>query len=81
MLRLVNRFAATEIGTRYTTEMTIGLAGPLGRSANLLLRRTILAGAKGQAWMRHHVEEIGTLEHFLPRLYAERPRFEQPRAA
>lgn len=69
VLRLVNRFISTTIGTRYTTEMTIGITGPLGHLINPLLRRRILGGARGQAWMRHHVEEIGTLEHFLPDLY------------
>ena len=70
VLRLVNRFTATASGTRYVTEMTIGVEGPLGRLLNPLLRRRILGGARGQAWIRHHVEEIGLLEHFLPGLYA-----------
>ena len=25
---------------------------------------------KGEAWLKHSIEEMGTLEHFLPDLYA-----------
>ena len=50
--------------------MTIGAAGLAGRVLNMLIRGRILAGAVGQAWIRHHIEEIGMLEHFLPDLYA-----------
>jgi hypothetical protein len=34
-----------------------------------LLRSLILPGEKAMAWVRHHIEEIGNLEHFLPALY------------
>jgi hypothetical protein len=30
--------------------------------------------AKGQAWLKHSVEEMGTLENFLPELYAPRTK-------
>jgi len=29
-----------------------------------------MPGDKGEAWLKHSIEEIGTLEHFLPALYA-----------
>ena len=29
-----------------------------------------MPGDKGEAWLKHSIEEIGTLEHFLPELYA-----------
>lgn len=70
ILRLVNRFEDTPSGVRYTTEMTIGAMGFPGRLLNPMLRRSILGGERGQAWIRHHIEEIGTLEHFLPQLFA-----------
>jgi hypothetical protein len=70
-LRLVNSFEATATGTRYVSEMVIGsdsLAGRLG--LNRLARGLILPGAKAEAWARHHIEEVGNLENFLPALYA-----------
>jgi hypothetical protein len=70
VLRLANRFDEVAGGTRYVTEMTIGAAGLAGRVLNALIRGRILAGALGQAWIRHHIEEIGMLERFLPDLYA-----------
>jgi hypothetical protein len=69
VLRLINSFDGVREGTRYRTQMIIGASGLAGRLLNGLLRRRILHGARGRAWMRHHVEEIGTLEHFLPGLF------------
>src|SRR5215204_1602004 len=66
ILRLVNTFQPIQSGTRYVTQMTIGMpnvAGSLG--ANRVLRSRILGGATALAWARHHIEEVGNLEHFL----------------
>lgn len=68
VLQLVNRFAATADGAGYTTVMTIGVASWLGRLVNPLLTRRILGGERAMHWARHHVEEIGNLENFLPAL-------------
>jgi hypothetical protein len=85
VLRLINRFDGVPEGTRYRTQMIIGATGLAGRLINRLLRGRILHGARGRAWMRHHVEEVGTLEHFLPTLYAQQEaaatRAEQPELA
>jgi hypothetical protein len=70
VLRLANRFDEVAGGTRYVTEMTIGTPGLAGRVLNAIIRGRILAGALGEAWIRHHIEEIGMLEHFLPDLHA-----------
>jgi hypothetical protein len=40
----------------------------LGRFANLLLP-FLFPDGKGQAWLKHSIEEMGTLENFLPELY------------
>jgi hypothetical protein len=72
VLRLLNRFEAVSGGTRYTSEMKIGLDVPNGyarRLANAVLRRRILPGEMAMRWARHHVEEIGNLENFLPGLF------------
>jgi hypothetical protein len=70
-LRLTNEFEATPRGTRYVSRMEIGSPSALGRLwLNRRLRARILPGEQGRAWARHHVEEVGNLEHFLPGLYA-----------
>jgi DAPG hydrolase PhiG domain len=70
ILRLVNAFEAVDRGTRYVSRMEIGTDMPVGRlGMNAIVRGRILPGRKGQAWARHHVEEIGNLEHFLPALF------------
>ena len=33
---------------------------------------------KGEAWLKHSVEEMGTLEHFLPELYAREAEGQHP---
>ena len=71
VLRLDNRFTATQTGTRYVSEMTIGAEGTIGRLAfNRLVGMRVLPGAMADAWIRHHIEEIGNLENFLPALFA-----------
>ncbi len=71
ILRLVNRFSPTQSGTDYLSTMTIGTGAWPGRlGLNALLTRRILGGELAMHWARHHVEEIGTLEHFLPGLFA-----------
>ena len=39
--------------------------GPLAR----LLVPFLFPEGKGQAWLKHNIEEMGTLENFLPELY------------
>lgn len=69
-LRLVNTFEPIPVGVRYTTELTIGSATWPGRHGlNRLLRGRIMPGEQARKWARHHVEEVGYLEHFLPALY------------
>jgi len=70
-LRLINRFERTTAGTHYVSVMVIGNDSRLGKwGLNWLLRWLILPGEKARAWARHHIEEIGNLENFLPALYA-----------
>lgn len=72
VLRLTNTFEPTATGTRYKSVMVIGTGSWLGRfGVNRLLRLRILPGHKALAWVRHHLEEVGNLENFLPALYAE----------
>ena len=70
-LRLCNFFQRTQTGTRYVSIMMIGSESGLGRyGLNWLLRSRILADDQAHAWIKHHIEEVGNLENFLPALYA-----------
>jgi len=39
------------------------------RALSPLIRRFVFDEAHGIAWLRHNIEEVGMLEHFLPGLY------------
>src|SRR5215207_1895528 len=55
ILRLVNTFERTQSGTRYLSQMTIGMPNVAGWfGANRVLRARILGGATALAWARHH---------------------------
>ena len=73
MVRLENEFTPASGGSRYTTRLTVGDTTPL---ATLFLNRIAhdraFPAPKLAAWTRHHVEEIGNLENFLPDLFRYR---------
>jgi len=53
--------------------MTIGDTTRLGRLIlNQIAHRRAVPPRRIQPWIRHHVEEIGNLEHLLPGLFRER---------
>jgi hypothetical protein len=69
VLRLVNSFTPTTTGTLYETDITIGSSSWIGRlGLNHLMRGRVLA-EDPRVWVRHHIEQVGTLENFLPALY------------
>jgi hypothetical protein len=64
-------FVAVDGGTRYLSTLTVGLAVPLvGRLINAIIRSTVFPEAMGRAWLRHNIEEVGLLEHIVPRAMA-----------
>lgn len=70
--RLNHDFAPADAGTRYVSTLTIGTAVPgLRAVVNPLIHRTVFPEAKGWAWLRHNIEEVGLLEHILPRIYLQ----------
>ena len=70
VLELVNSFAPTNVGTAYRSIMTIGTGAWPGRfGLNALITGRILPGELAMCWARHHIEEIGNLENFLPALF------------
>jgi hypothetical protein len=63
-------FLPIEGGTQYVSTLTIGTSVPVLRSAlNPLVHRAVFTEAMGRAWLRHNVEEVGLLEHIVPRIY------------
>lgn len=68
--RLNHDFVAVDGGTQYVSTLTIGTTVPGLRAVpNPLIHRTIFTEAMGHAWLRHNVEEVGLLEHIIPRVY------------
>lgn len=68
--RLTHDFAGMDGGTRYVSTLTIGTALPaLSAMVNPLIHRMVFSEAMGRAWLRHNVEEVGLLEHIIPRIY------------
>jgi hypothetical protein len=58
-------------GTRYENSLTVGVTWPgLGRALNAIALPRAMDEAKGRAWPRHNVEEVGNFQFFLPDLYA-----------
>jgi hypothetical protein len=61
-------FTATAGGTRDENCLIVPGTPRLGRFASVLLP-FLFPDGKGQAWLKHSIEEMGTLENFLPELY------------
>jgi hypothetical protein len=77
LVRLENEFQTGPGGARYVSRMTIGDATRLGRLIlNRIARRRAFPPRKIEPWVRHHIEEIGNLEHFLADLFRERAESE-----
>jgi hypothetical protein len=68
--RLNHDFAAVAGGTQYLSTLTIGISVPRLRAViNPLIHRALFTEAKGRAWLKHNVEEVGLLEHIVPLLH------------
>ena len=63
-------FKETSAGTFYRNSLSVGAPGILGRLVNPLIRRCVFDEARGHAWIKHNIEEVGNFESFLPQLYA-----------
>ena len=68
--RMDYEFEAVESGTRYRNSLTVGADGFVGRMVNPLIRMFVFDEARGRAWIKHNIEEVGNFESFLPQLYA-----------
>ncbi|MFZ0833862.1 MAG: hypothetical protein WAM92_12410 [Mycobacterium sp.] len=77
VVRLENEFESSPAGARYVTTMTLGDDTLAGRVVlNRVARTRALPPRKLERWVKHHIEEIGNLENFLPALFEERAEVE-----
>jgi hypothetical protein len=63
-------FQPTDGGTLYRNSLTVGAQGIVGKILNPLIRTFLFDDARGRAWIKHNIEEVGNFETFLPKLYA-----------
>ena len=73
--RMEHVFTKTVDGTRDENCLIVPGTPRLGPFAAFLLP-FLFPDGKGQAWLKHSIEEMGTLENFLPELY-EREAIDQ----
>lgn len=70
IFRLEHRFGTCPVGATYRSRMAVGLSsGPLAVIFNRWIRPRVFSEEMGTAWLTHNVEEVGLLEHLLPKLY------------
>ncbi len=62
--------------THYTSVFDLGARSRLFAPVNAYLRRRVFRPGMEQAWIRHNIEEVGLLEHFLPTLFESEHRDE-----
>jgi hypothetical protein len=68
--RLNHDFASVAGGASYFSTLTVGASMPALRNIlNPFLHRFVFTEQMGRAWLRHNVEEVGALEHIVPRIF------------
>lgn len=72
VVRIENAFRTGPDGAAYTSRLTIGDRTALGELLlNRVAHRMAFPPRRIDPWIRHHIEEIGNLAHFLPGLFAD----------
>lgn len=69
LVRMEYRFTRVADGTLYENRLLVGGTTGWRRWVTPLVQRLAFDEARGMAWLRHNVEEVGAFEHFLPELY------------
>src|SRR5262249_11231168 len=68
---LDHAYSPAEGGSRFHTELRIGVQWPLiGPVVTALARRLRFPRDAIETWIRHNIEESGETEKFVPQLYA-----------
>lgn len=71
--RVEHQFTQVEGGTLYTVDTVLGSQTPvLGWFLNIYIRHKRFSEPVLEQWIRHQIEEVGSLPHYLPDLYANR---------
>ena len=73
--RMEHVFTKTVDGARDENCLIVPGSPRLGPVAKLLFP-LLLPDGKGEAWIKHNIEEMGTLENFLPELYEREAKHE-----
>jgi hypothetical protein len=55
--------------THYVSVLDLGSRFWIGRPINAYLRSKVFVDGMAEAWLKHNIEEVGLLEHFLPELH------------
>jgi len=70
--KVEHRFHQVEGGTIYIVDTILGSDIPvLGRLINLFIQNKRFSSDVIQQWIRHQVEEVGSLPNYLPKFYKE----------
>lgn len=70
--RIEHTFLEKDGGTLYKVKTILGSDIPvIGRIINLFITKRQFAPEVVQEWLRHQVEEVGSMTHYLPKIYAE----------
>lgn len=69
LARMEYTFRRVPEGTLYENCLVFGVTGWAGRWLRPLIERVAFPAGKGEAWLRHNIEEVGMFENFLPALY------------
>jgi hypothetical protein len=70
VLQLEHTWSRCASGTHYVSVLDIGARARLLKPLNRVLNERTFPPPMAAAWLRHNVEEVGLLEHFLPDLHA-----------
>ena len=73
--RMEHVFTTTVDGTRDENCLIVPGTARLGLFARLL-GPLLFSDGKGQAWLKHNIEEMGNLDNFLPELYEREAKHE-----
>lgn len=69
LARMEYAFREVPGGTLYENCLLVGLRHPAWPSLSRVVQWLAFPQARGEAWLRHNIEEVGMLERFLPDLY------------
>lgn len=72
VFQLEHTWSAGRGRTHYVSVLDLGARTRFARPINGHLRRKVFRPGMETAWIRHNIEEVGRLEHFLPELWARR---------